>query len=145
MLCHYIGSLIIIHIDHQRTRCRIHIQCKISVHLIRILCLISGMIKQHTQNLHCNLRMLIPFTHNYIFIIPKRRIYLHGPLCIRSQIIRLPVRLFILPVLIHKGIIGRPPEAEKRSALSIHHKIPDIILCTQSKIRIQNPLLIKLP
>ena len=142
---HHISSLIIIHIDHQRTRCRIHVQGKITVHLIRILRFIPGIIKQHAQDLHHDFRMFISLTYNHILTVPERRIHFHRPFCICGQIIRFPVSLFILPILIHKRIIGSPPEAKKRPALSIHHKIPDVILCTQCKIRIQNPLLIKLP
>ena len=144
MPCHHISSFIIIHIDHQRSGRRIYIQGKISIHFLCIISLIPGIIKQNAQNLHHDLWMLVSFAYNYIFIIPECRIYFNSPPGTRSQVIRLPVRVFILAVFIHQRIVRRPPEPEKSPAFSLHNKITDIILCTQCKIRIQNPSAIKI-
>ena len=77
--------------------------------------------------------------------MPYAEKFFFTPLRIQKQIIRLPVRIFVLTVLIHQRIIRSPPKAEKSPALSVHHEIPDIILSTQGKIRIQNSFFVKLP
>ena len=110
--------------DYQRPCCRIHIQGKIAVHFICILCFIPGIIKKYTQNLHYNFRMLITFSHHYIFVVSECRIGFCRFLYFCRKIIWLPVRVRIFFILIHKRIIRRPPQSEKRPALSADYQIP---------------------
>ena len=104
------------------------------LHFADILLAITKVIKKCADNLHNNLRMLIPLTDNNTFITGILGSIRCAPGRIRLDQIWLPLCFRILLHRRHQRIIRRPPRSKEGTAFFRNDQLNNIIAFPHKKM-----------